>query len=251
MQPAIACTRGKHLQRKHPPAWLPPATHAKAVLWRSISSWIYPILWWFLQNVIEVAWSVMKTKCHRTVLACVAGGCHTGGCFHWRCFPRVHAIAGCIGDGLGTSHLLITQHGHLWFLHVSGFYWTMCRVPVVPHVSFLWAHMSCCGWITCHFFIGPCGIFLLVHVAVSYSTTRHGTVRPRCTFLFGHVAWRHPSTCWIFNSPRVVLWLFHVSCTGFSMCLIFIWSRGMFWFYHVEYNQFVIEVIQDHHYCTD
>jgi hypothetical protein len=53
-------------------------------------------------------------------------------------FPRVYAIAGCIGDGLGTCHLLIGQRGHLWFLHVSGFYWTTCRVLVVPHVSFYW-----------------------------------------------------------------------------------------------------------------
>ena len=28
-------------------------------------------------------------------------------------FPDVHAIAGCIGDGSGTCHLLIAQHGHL------------------------------------------------------------------------------------------------------------------------------------------
>jgi hypothetical protein len=33
---AIACTRGKHLQRKRPPAWQPLATHAKTVLRRSI-----------------------------------------------------------------------------------------------------------------------------------------------------------------------------------------------------------------------
>jgi hypothetical protein len=145
-------------------------------------------------------------------------GCHAGRCFHWRCFPRVHAIADCIGHGSGTCHLLIAQHGHLWFLHVSGSYWTMCRVPVVPHISFLWAHVSCCGWITCHFFIGPYGVFLLVYVVVSYSTTHHDTVRSRFAFLFGHVAWRHLSTCWIFNSPHVMLWLFHVSCTSSSTC---------------------------------
>ena len=27
--------------------------------------------------------------------------------------PCVHAIAGCIGDGSGTCHLLIAQRGHL------------------------------------------------------------------------------------------------------------------------------------------
>ena len=65
---------------------------------------------------------MMKTDRHRTALACVAGGSHAGGCFRWRCFPRVHVIAGCIGDGLGTCHLLIAQRGHLWFLHVLGSY---------------------------------------------------------------------------------------------------------------------------------
>ena len=131
---------------------------------------------------------MMKTDRHRTALVCMAEGSHVGGCFRWRCFSRVHAIAGCIRDGSGTCHLLIAQRGHLWFLHVLGSYWTMCHVPVVPHVSFLWAHLSCCGWITCHIFIGPCGIFLLVHMAVSYSTTCHGTVRPHFVFLFSHVA---------------------------------------------------------------
>jgi hypothetical protein len=168
-----------------------------------------------------------KTECHRTVLACVAGGlprwwvlplemlsmCTCYSQLHWRWF---------------RCHLLIVQRGHIWFLHVSGSYWTMGQVPVVSHVSFLWAHMSCCDWITCHFFIGPCGVFLLVHVAVSYSTTCHITVRPCFAFLFGHLAWWRPSTCWIFNSPHVVLWLFHVSCTGSSTCRIFIWSHGLF-----------------------
>ena len=121
---------------------------------------------------MELDRSMTKTDHHRTALACMAGGSHVGECFHWRCFPRVHAITGCIGDGSGTCHLLIAQHGHIWFLHVSGSYWTTCRFPVVTQVSFLLAHVSCCRWITCHFFIGPCVVFLLVHMVVSYSTTR-------------------------------------------------------------------------------
>ena len=64
--------------------------------------------------------SMTKTDRHRTALACVVGGSHTGGCFRWRCFPRVPAIAGCIGDGSGTCHLVIGQRGHLWFLHILG-----------------------------------------------------------------------------------------------------------------------------------
>ena len=140
--------------------------------------------------------------------------------------PRVHAIAGCIGDGSGTCHLLIAQRSHLWFLNVSSFYWTTCCFPVVPHASFLLAHVSCCHWITCHFFIGPRVIFLLVHVSVSYLTMRHNAVRPR--------GLRFPSTCRIFNSPRVEPWPIHVSCTGWFMCLIFIWSCGLSWFYRVQ-----------------
>jgi hypothetical protein len=108
-------------------------------------------------------------------------GYHPGGCFRWRFFPCLHAIAGCIGS-----------------------YWTTCQIPVIPHVSFLLAHMSCCGWVVCHFFIGPYVIFLLVHVAISYSTTRHGAVCPCFIFLFGHVAWQLPSMCLIFNRPHVV-----------------------------------------------
>ena len=49
-------------------------------------------------------------------------------------FARVHATAGCTGDGSGTCHLLIAQHGHLWFLHVLGSYWTTCRA-LLFHMS--------------------------------------------------------------------------------------------------------------------
>jgi hypothetical protein len=164
-----------------------------------------------------------------------------GDAFHVTCYSRLH---------------------WRWFGHVSPSYCTTWPslvlahfrffwVPVVTYVSFLWAHVSCCGWITYHFFIGPCCVFLLVHVAISYSTTRHDTVRPCFEFLFGHVAWRHPSMRQIFNRPCVVLWLFHGSCTGSSTCRIFIWSCGLFWFYYVEYNQLIIEVIWDRHYCTN
>ena len=57
--------------------------------------------------ILEIRRAMMKTDRHRTALACVAGGNRAGGCFRWRFFPRVHAIAGCIGDGLGMCHILI------------------------------------------------------------------------------------------------------------------------------------------------
>ena len=113
----------------------------------------------------------MKTERHRTALACVAGGCHAGDCFRWRCFPRVHAIAGCTGDGSGTCHLLMAQRGHIWFLHVSGSYGTTCRVPFVPHVSFLWPHMS---------------VLRLDHVSLLYWTMWRIFIGPRGRFLFDH-----------------------------------------------------------------
>ena len=115
------------------------------------------------------------------------GGSHAGGCFRWRCFPRVPAIAGCIRDGLGMCHLLIAQLDHLWFLHVSGSYWTTCQFHVVPHVSFLLAYMSCCSRITCHFFIGRHVIFLFVHRSIFFTTRRY-VVHPREIFLYVHVA---------------------------------------------------------------
>ena len=109
--------------------------------------------------------------------------------------PRVHVIAGCIGDGSGTCHLLIAQHGHLWFLHVLGSYWTTCRDLVIPHVSFLLARGSCCGWVMCHFFIGPSVIFLL-------STWRdHNT--PHVFLLLNHVSRCCTSVCQYFIRQRV------------------------------------------------
>jgi hypothetical protein len=58
-------------------------------------------------------------------------------------YVYIHAIAGCIGDGSGTCHLLIAQRGHLGscmfqvltgprvgtlLFHISVFYWYTCRV---------------------------------------------------------------------------------------------------------------------------
>ena len=110
--------------------------------------------------------------------------------------PRVHVIACCIGDGSGTCHLLIAQRGHLWFLHVSGSYWTTCRVHAIPLVSFFMGtrvmlrldHVSLIHWTMCHIFIGP-----------------HGR------FLFDHVPWRCPSMFHIFIHPRGFTTSFHMS----------------------------------------
>ena len=147
----------------------------------------------------------MKIDRHRTDLACVAGGSHAGGCFRWRCFSREYAIASCIGDGSGMCHLLIARHGHLWFLHVSGSYWTTCWDPVVPHVSFLLAHVSCCGWVTCHFFIGPIVVFLLVHVAWPQYPACLSFTRPRVLMLYVRVLVFYWATCHALSYPNFLL----------------------------------------------
>jgi hypothetical protein len=155
---------------------------------------------------LELPWRIQKHH-HRSGLICdekqtvielFSHACR--GLPHWWALPlKMLSTCTCYSRlhwwWFGMCHLLIAQRGHLWFLHVSGSSWTTCRVPIVPHVSFLLAHVSCCGWIMCHFFIGPCVVFLLVHMAVSYSTTSHGPVYPYFIFLFGHVAWWLPSTC--------------------------------------------------------
>jgi hypothetical protein len=187
----------------------------------------------------ELSWWILKHH-HRSGLICDEklivielfwhawqGAATLVGAFYWRCFPRVHDIAGCIGDGLGTCHLLIAQCGHLWFLHVSGSYWTTCQVHVVPHVSFLLAHVSCYGWITCHFFIGLCFVFLLVHVAISYSTTCHDAVLPSFVFLFSHVASQLPSTCWVLAIACVMHWFVHVSYFYLITWLVLVLPHGV------------------------
>ena len=111
---------------------------------------------------------MMKIDRHRTDLACVAGGSHAGGCFRWRCFPRVHAIAGCIGDDSGTVTFLLhnvaisgsctfqvltgPRVGSLLF-HMSVFYWHTCRVAVGSCVTSSLDHMSYFYWSTCPFLI--------------------------------------------------------------------------------------------------
>ena len=66
-----------------------------------------------LAIVVEVDRYMTKTDHHRTALECMTGVSHAGSYFYWRCFPRVPAIAGCIGDGSGTCHLVIGQRDHL------------------------------------------------------------------------------------------------------------------------------------------
>jgi hypothetical protein len=100
-------------------------------------------------------------------------------------------------------HFVIGQRGHLWFLHVSGSYWITCRVPVVPHVSFLLAHVSCCGRSKCHFFIGPCHIFIGPRGVTIYNTSR-------VFLLLDHVSRCCTSACQYFIGPRVVTWATHV-----------------------------------------
>ena len=110
--------------------------------------------------------------------------------------PCVHAIAGCIREGLGTCHLLIAQRGHLWFLHVLGFYWTTCHFHVVPHVSFSTSTRV---------------VLLLDPVSLLHWTTCHIFIDPRVHFLFDHVSLCCPSTCHIFIHPCGLMISFHVS----------------------------------------
>ena len=124
--------------------------------------------------------------------------------------------------------------GSLLFL-MSVFYCHTCCVANGSRVTSSLDYVS--------YFYWSHGRFLFDHVSRCYPSMFH--------FLSGHVAWWLPSTCQIFISPRVVPWLFHVSCTGSSTCRIFIWSHGLSKFYRMEYNQFVIKVIRDHHYCID
>ena len=119
--------------------------------------------------------------------------------------------------------------------HMLVFYWRTCHVAV-GSVSLL--HLT-----MCRIFIDPRGRFLFNHVSRCYLSTFHIFIRPHGFMTSFHVS--------DFISSHVESWLLRVSCTGSSMCHIFIWSHGLSWFYHVEYNQFVIEVIWDHHYCTN
>ena len=133
---------------------------------------------------------MMKTDRHKTALACVARGSHAGGCFHWRCFPRVHAIAGCIGDGLGTCHLLIVEHGHLWFLldHILGPCCSTCQFYIATRVVLWLGHVSLLHWTKCRIFIGPRGVTTIPHVSFFYSTTCLDVVCLRVSILLGHVS---------------------------------------------------------------
>jgi len=159
---------------------------------------------------------------HRTVWHAWQGGCHAGGCFHWRCCPHVHAIAGCIGDGLGTCHIFIAQRGHLWFLHVSGSYWSRCRGPVVPYVRFLLVHASYCGWVTCYFFIGPSVVFLLVHVAWPQYPACLSFTRPRVSMVYVHVSVFYWATCRALSYPHFFFWFDNMVgwiCTTYFVCI--------------------------------
>jgi hypothetical protein len=149
---------------------------------------------------------------------------------------------------------------------VSPSYCTTWLSLVLAPIRFLQDYVSgpCCS--TCQFSIGTRVMLRLDHVSLLHWTMYHIFIGPRGRLLFDHELWHWPSMFRIFirqrglttsfhmsdfNSPHVVSRLFHVSCTGSSMCRIFIWSRGLSWFYRMEYNQFVIEVIRDCHYCID
>ena len=201
------------------------------------------ILWWKL-IAIELDRSMMKTDRHRTALTCVVGGSHANGCFRWRCFSHVHAIAVCIGDSSGMCHLLLhneTISGSCMFqvligprvgtrlFHMSIFYWHTCRVAVGSHVTSLLDHVSyfyrsmwrdhntshvfllldhvsrCCTF-ACRYFIGPRVAPWAIHM--SFLIQPHGRMD------LYHVFCLYWPTC--------PVWLLHMSFTGSSMCHILI-----------------------------
>ena len=142
--------------------------------------------------------------------------------------PHVHAIAGCIGDGLGTCHLLIAQRGDLWFLHVSGSYWTMCRVPVVPHINFYWH--------TCHVAVGSRVTSSLDHVSYFYWSTWPFLIQPHVMVLFVHVLFFYSATWLDGFLPRVGFLLAHVSCHGYFTCHALVRPCVAFLFDHMAYS---------------
>jgi hypothetical protein len=166
-----------------------------------------------------------KTECHRTALACMAGGIHAGGFFHWTCFPRVPAIADCIGHGSSTCHLVI---GHM---AISG----SCTFQVLngPCVEPLLFHMSIFYWHTCRVVVGPCVISSLDHVSYFFG--------PRGYFVFDHMSRCYPSMFRFFDSAtwldgflsRVRFLLAHVSCQGYFTCHALVHPRVIFLFDHV------------------
>jgi len=154
----------------------------------------------------------------------------------------------------------------IWFGYVSPSYCTTWPSLVLACIRFFLDHVSGHSCSICQFSIGTRVMLRLVHVSLLHWTMFRIFSGPRGCFLFDHVSRHCPSTfrffirprgfttsfhMWDFNSPRVESWPLHVLCYGSSMCRNFIWSRGLSWFYRVEYNQFIIEVIRDHHYYTD
>ena len=139
---------------------------------------------------------MMKTDRHRTALACVAGGSHVGGCFRWRCFPRVPAIAGCILKMVRVRVTLLLDNvaisGSCMFLVLNG-----------PHVRPLLFHMSVFYWHTCRVAVGSRVISPLDYVSHFYWSTWSFLIRPHVTVLSIHVLF--------FIRPRGLTTSFHLS----------------------------------------
>jgi hypothetical protein len=134
---------------------------------------------------------------------------------------------------LGRCRLLIEQCSHLWFFHVSGCYWTTCRVAVVPLVSYLMAHVffaigprvvfsldhvSCFYWCICPFLIRPHVTMLSVHVSFFNLATWLDDFLVRVGFLIAHVSYPGYLTCHALVRPRVIFLFDHVACACSTMC---------------------------------
>ena len=147
----------------------------------------------------------------------MAGGSHVGGCFRWRSFPCVHAIADSIGDGSG---------------HVSPCYWTIWPSLVLARFRFLLDHVSgpCCS--TCQFSIGTHVVLWLGHVSLLHRTICHIFIGPRGVTIIPCVSFFYSTTCLNVVCPRVGILLGHMSRTELPMFLFLIQPRGRMDLYH-------------------
>jgi hypothetical protein len=130
-----------------------------------------------------------KNSRRRTVLACVAGGSHAGGCFRWRCFS--------------TCTYYSRLHWR-WFEYVSPSYCTASPSLVLARFRFLLDHVlaPCCS--TCQFSIGIRVVLRMGHVSLLHWTMCLIFIGQRGRFLFNHVSRCCPSTfCFeTYGDPR-------------------------------------------------
>ena len=161
---------------------------------------------------------MMKTKCHRTALACVAEGLTR---------QRLLSL-----EMLSTCTCYSRLHRR-WFGYVSPCYWTTWPSLVLARFRFLMDHVSdpCCS--TCLFSIGTRVILRLGHVSFLHWTMCRIFIGPHGRFVFDHVSWCCPSMfCFLIWSHGLTT-SFHVSDFYQPTCYAIAISRVEHWFIHV------------------